>query len=151
MGNMRFKVDRGILSGAILLAVFSALTVSGLLSTQRVLSSSGSVKAINVEVYWDLACTQVVSSIDWGVPEPGDSVLKTVYVKNTGTAPMTLNMSCSGWSPAQAENYLTVSWDRDEAVVNGGSVLQAVLTLSVSDTITGITDFSFDIVIAGTG
>ena len=133
------------------MALVSGLAVSGILVTQKVLSSSGSVKAINVEVYWTVECTQVVTSIDWGNPEPGDSLNRTIYVKNTGSAPMTLSMSCSGWSPVEAENYLTLYWDKEGAQVDANVIVQAVLTLSVSESVSGFTDFSFNIVIEGSG
>ena len=149
--TIKFKPNYGILLLAASLALVGGLAVSGLLTVSVTLSSTGSVKAINVEVYWDFECTQVVNSIDWGTPEPGDSVAKTVYVKNTGTAPMTLSMSCSGWNPVEAGNYLTLSWDREGAILDAGAVVPAVLTLTVSDTVSGITDFSFNIVIEGTG
>jgi len=136
---------------AVVLALASSLVVSGLLTVSKTLSSTGSVKAINVEVFWDLACTQVVSSIDWGTPEPGDSVNRTVYVKNSGSAPMNVSLSASGWVPVEAGNYLTMSWDREGAEVAAEGFVQALLTLDVSGSITGITDFSFDIVIEGTG
>ena len=147
MKNMK---NLGIVA-IVALAITSGLIVSGLLTVSRTLSSTGSVKAINVEVFWDLACTQVVSSIDWGTPEPGDSIARTVYVKNTGNAPMYVSLSASGWVPVEAGNYLTMSWDREGAVVAADEVVQALLTLDVSGSITGITDFSFDIVIEGTG
>ena len=148
--DMRYKKNLGLIV-VVILAVASGLVVSGLLTVSKTLSSTGSVKAINVEVYWDLACTQVVSSIDWGTPEPGDSVSRTVYVKNSGSAPMNVSLSASGWVPAEAGNYLTMSWDREGAEVAAAEVVQALLTLDVSGSITGITDFSFDIVIEGTG
>jgi len=140
-----------VLIFAVSLALVSGLAVSGLLVTQKILSSSGSVKAINVEVYWDFECTQVVTSLDWGNPEPGDSLNRTIYVKNTGSAPMTLSISCSGWSPTEAATYLTLSWNREGTQVNAGEVVNAVLTLSVSSSVSGITDFSFNIVIEGSG
>ena len=147
---MKNTKNLGILV-AVVLALASSLVVSGLLTVSKTLSSTGSVKAINVEVFWDLACTQVVSSIDWGTPEPGDSVNRTVYVKNSGSAPMNVSLSASGWVPVEAGNYLTMSWDREGAVVAADEVVQALLTLDVSVSITGITDFSFDIIIEGTG
>ena len=147
---MKNTKNLGILV-AVVLALASSLVVSGLLTVSKTLSSTGSVKAINVEVFWDLACTQVVSSIDWGTPEPGDSVNRTVYVKNSGSAPMNVSLSASGWVPVEAGNYLTMSWDREGAEVAADEVVQALLTLDVSGSITGITDFSFDIVIEGTG
>jgi len=133
------------------IALVSAFTVFGLLTTSRTIGSSGTVEAINVEVYWDSQCTQAVSEVDWGLHEPGTSVDKTIYVKNTGTAPMTLGLSYSGWVPAEAGNYISLAWDVEGAQVDSGGVVQAVLTLSVSGAISGITDFSFNIIIEGTG
>lgn len=148
---MRRKPNPVVLLVAVSLALVSSLAVSGLLTTQKILSSTGSVRSINVEVYLNMECTQIVNSVDWGTPGPGDSVSKTVYIKNTGNAQMTLSMSCSGWNPVGAENYLTLSWNREGTQINAGAVIPAVLTLSVSGAVTGITDFSFNTVIVGTG
>ena len=147
---MKYKKNLGLIS-VVILAVASGLVVSGLLTVSKTLSSTGTVKAINVEVYWDSSCTQVVNSIDWGIPGLGDTVSQTVYVKNDGNAPMNVILSASGWSPVGADTYLGVSWDREGASIAAGEVLQAVITMDVSSSITGITNFSFDIVIEGTG
>jgi len=133
------------------LALVGAVAVTGILTTSRTIGSSGTVKAINVEVYWDSACTDVVSEIDWGTIEPGEPVTNTVYVKNTGNTAMTLSMTYSGWNPAEAGDYITLSWDKEGATVNSDAVATAVLTLSVSESISGIESFSVNIVIEGTG
>ena len=133
------------------LALAGAVAVTGILTASRTIGSSGTVKAINVEVYWDIEGTNVVSEIDWGSIEPNESVIRTVYVKNTGNTALTLSMTYSGWVPAEAGDYLTLSWDREGVTVDPDAVLAAVLTLSVSDSISGIENFSFNIVIEGTG
>ena len=148
---MRSKPNLGVLLLSAVIALAGGLAVSGLLTTSRTLSSSGSVKAINVEVYWDIECTQVVNSVDWGTPEPDDTINRTIYLKNTGNAQMTLNLNASGWDPIEAGDYLTLSWNRQGSSIDADEVVEAVLTLTVSDSITGITDFSFNIVIEGTG
>ena len=137
--------------GVILLALVTGVGVSGLLSASKTLSSSGSIKAINVEVYSDPACTLSLSSLDWGTPEPGDVVTRTVYVKNTGNADMTLHLAISNWSPAEASNYLTVSWDQEGTTLSADEVATTVITLTVSGSITGIDTFSFQTIIEGTG
>ena len=111
----------------------------------------GVIKGINVEVYWDAGCTQNVTVNDWGAPEPGEVIYKTMYVKNSGNSQLTLHMTVSGWTPAAVENYLTLSWDREGATVDAGEVVQVVLSLDVSGAITGISAFSFNMVIEGTG
>lgn len=133
------------------LALVGGVAVTGLLTTSRTIGSSGIVKAINVEVYRDLECTQAVDEIDWGTIEPGESVTRTVYIKNAGNAALTLNLSYYGWDPPAAGSYITLSWDREGETMEPQAVLAATLTLSVSDAISGITDFSFSIVIKGTG
>ena len=136
---------------AVCLAAVGAVAVTGLLTASRTMSSSGTVKSINVEVFWDSGLTDVVSEIDWGIIEPGVSVTETIYITNTGNAAVTLNMTYYGWVPAEAGNYITLSWDREGVTVNPDAVVSAVLTLSVSESISGIEGFSFNIVIEGTG
>ncbi len=147
---MKTRENLGVI-GIIVIALASGLAVSGLLSTTRTLPSTGTIMAINVEVYWDSAGTQNVTTIDWGIPAPGDVVSKTVYVKNTGNNPMNVSMSISSMTPAGASTYLSVTWDKEGAVVAAGDTVQAIITLDVSSGITGISDFSFNIVIEGTG
>jgi len=147
---MKIRENLGFV-GLIVIALASGLAVSGLLSTTRTLPSTGTIMAINVEVYWDSAGTQNVSSIDWGIPAPGDVVNKTVYVKNSGNNPMNVSMSISSWVPAGASTYLSVTWDQEGVVVAAGGTVEAIISLDVSSGITGISDFSFNIVIEGTG
>ncbi len=150
MSDLKLR-SKSALIAAVSLAILGGLTVSGLLTVSRTLTSSGTVKAINVEVYWDNLCTSIVNSVDWSTPEPGEAVNQTVYVKNSGSAPLTVSMTTSNWIPVEAASYITLTWDREGASIDPDQVLQALLTLTVSDTITGITDFSFSIVIEGTG
>lgn len=137
-----------ILAVGALVAV-SAL-VSGLLIASQTIQNMGNVKAIGVGVYSDSGCTNAVSSIDWGALEPGATVDKTVYVTNEGSIAVVLSMTTDNWSPASVSDDITLSWNREDHVLNSGLVVEAVLTLSVSSDISGITSFSFDIIITGT-
>jgi hypothetical protein len=92
-----------------------------------------------------------MNSVDWGTPKSGGKVYQTVYIKNPGSAPLNVSMTTSNWAPVEAANYITLTWDSEGASIDSDQVLQALLMLSVSDTITGVTDFSFNIVIEGTG
>jgi hypothetical protein len=74
-----------------------------------------------------------------------------MYVKNEGNTPMTLNLTTNTWIPSGAATYVTVTWNREGAVVTAGSNVQANVTLAVSPSVTGITSFSFTMVITGTG
>lgn len=124
-------------------------TALGVLVATRKISSVGNIKAVGVGVYSDSNCTIPISFIDWGFLEPGSSKQFTIYVKNEGNVPIRLSMEVNNWNPQSASNYLTLTWDRQDHVLNPGDSSSAVLTLSVSQDISGITSFSFDIIIVG--
>ena len=134
---------------AILMA--SAATAVGVSLVERRISSQGRIKAINVEVFSDAACTQVLTAIDWGLLEPSQVVSRTVYLKNVGNTPLTLSMSTSTWAPSSAASYISVNWNAGGKVINPSTTLGANITLSVSSAIGGIDSFSFYIVITGSG
>ncbi len=69
----------------------------------------------------------------------------------TGNNLMNISLSTLGWTPAGAATYLTVTWDQEGTVVAAGDTVQGIITLDVLSGITGISDFSFNIVIEGTG
>jgi len=125
--------------------------VMSAVQSNRTISNAGSVKAIGVGVYWDQACTNPVASIGWGTIDPGSSVNKTVYIKNTGNNAATLSLATSNWNPTNASNYMTLRWDYNGQPVNANAVIQVKLTLSVSSAVSGITNFSFDITIVASG
>jgi len=91
-----------------------------------------------------------LSSLDWGTPELGDVVTRTVYMKNTGNADMTLHLTVSNWDPAKASNYLTVSWDQEGTILLLNEVTTTVITLTVSSSITENDTFTFQTIIEGT-
>ncbi len=141
-----------VASAVIALVLYTlALSVLASVQTSSTVSNVGTVRSIGVGVYWDNECTDTVSSIDWGTLEPGQTVNKTVYIKNTSNVPVTLSMIKQNWNPSNASNYITCTWDSEGKSLNVNQVTPAVLTLSIRNNITGITDFSFDIVIVGSG
>ncbi|MDH5449098.1 MAG: hypothetical protein OEX01_08900, partial [Candidatus Bathyarchaeota archaeon] len=68
---------------------------------------------------------------------------------NEGNIPMTLNMTTDNWNPSSASTYITLSWNSEGSQVSADSVLETILTLSVSSGISEIDSFSFDITITG--
>ncbi len=125
-------------------------TVIALINSVNV-SNTGSIKAINVSIYENSACTIPLTSLAWGALDPGSSTIKTMYVKNQGTSPMTLGMTTTSWNPTNTASYITVTWNQNGTSVNAGNYVQANVTLTVSSSITGISSFAFTIVITGTG
>jgi hypothetical protein len=125
-------------------------SVLALLQSNRSFSNTGTITTVNVGAYQDVGCTQVLSTIDWGSVVPGSSSNRTIYVKNTGNAPISLNMTVNTWSPASAANYMGLTWNHESTVLNVGNSVATLLVLSVSASITGITSFSFNATITGT-
>ena len=132
------------------MVVGSAVTMA-VLNEKRAIPTSGSVVAVNVAVYSDSACTLNLTSINWGFVYPGDSVSRTIYVKNGGNIPLTLSMAAAGWNPAAAAGQIAIILDRENFALGPGHSTSASLTLGVSPSVSGITDFSVNVVITGVG
>lgn len=130
--------------------IILTLTTTGLLSVNKTIPSSGTITAINVGVYSDSACTIELTSINWGIISPGNSVNTTIYLKNTGNAPITLSTTTTNWNPANADGPITLTWNREGTTLSVNQVTTATLTLSISESISGITNFSVEVVITGT-
>jgi hypothetical protein len=148
MAMQRIRI--GIFLAVVSIGIVATTLVSALLLSNQTIPSTGNLKTIGVGVYWDQACTSRVSSIDWEMMEPGTSKSFTVYVQNNGTVAEVLSMSTGNWNPSSASSQISLMWNCTNYLLAHGSVVGAVLTLSVSSNATGITGFGFDITITGT-
>jgi PKD repeat protein len=137
-----------------LLAVCSSILVSAVytvVSSTTIIQSGWAAAPIDVSVYWDAACTDAVTAIEWSTVEAGASKDKTVYIQNTENTTIYLVLDTENWYPSTASQYITLSWDYGGQAISPGVVVKAILTLTVSPRITGITDFSFDIIAVHAG
>jgi len=150
------KSKEFVVAGATLTLVAYVLALSlvgqvlSVVQPGRTVSNAGTVEAVGVGVYQDNGCTSVLSSVDWGVLEPGASKNVTFYIRNELSSVSTLSMYTSNWSPSNASDYLTLTWDYGGQSINPDEVIQVTFTLSVDSSIVGIASFSFDITIVGT-
>jgi len=64
------------LSGTVVFVTSSAF------STSTIISTTGAVKAIGVEVYWDAGLTDKATTINWGTLESGTPKTVTAYIQN---------------------------------------------------------------------
>ena len=137
----------------IFVLVASVLVAStfALLTIQKDIPGSGSIKGVGVGVYWDLQCNNPISSIDFGLLEAGSQKDFTLYLRNEGNTVLTLNMTSKNWDPIEAANYLSLTWNHEGQQVSPDQVISFVITLSVSSNIQDINSFSLDITISGTG
>lgn len=137
---------------ALLITVIMVYTVISAVNTNRTFTSSGRINAsYNIGVYSDSACTQNLAAIDWGTITAGTSTAYSFYVKNIGSARQNLTLTTNAWTPTSAAQYITITWDRNNATLTANQVLQATLNLTVLATIdSSITTFSNNITITGT-
>jgi hypothetical protein len=143
------KLSTGAIIALAATGIFLTLVTAGLIATQTI-PSNGTVSTVNVGVYTDSQATQNCTSLNWGTLSPGNTASKIVYVKNTGTVPITLTMTTGNWTPTTANSKITLTWNRENTVLNAGQSISANLTLAVASDTTGITTFSFNTTITGT-
>jgi hypothetical protein len=149
IGMATQKIPSVAIVAITLAGMLLTVTAASVISVNEALPTRGSISAINVGLYSDSECTQKLTSIDWGDISPGGTSTQTIYIKNAGNTPLTLKLTKDNWNPSEANGPITINWDREDTNINAGQSLQAVITLNVSSTISGITDFSVDIVITG--
>jgi hypothetical protein len=135
---------------AVLLATGLTLTTAAVLSGSQNVDLDGTITAVNVQIYSDAACTQPISTIHVGALNPGSTFTKSIYVKNNGNIPVTLTMTTNNWNPTSASSYLTLSWNRQNYVLNQGLSREAILTLTVASDTGELENFSFSATITGT-
>jgi hypothetical protein len=145
MSMQRFVAGTGIAVAAILMMT----TALAVIQPSTTVTHNGTIQTLNVSVFQDSACTQALSALSWGTLKPGSSANRTIYVKNTGNVPVTLNMTVTTWTPSAASSYITLTWDRQSFVLTQGSSVPALLVLSVSASVNGFTDFNCTTIIAG--
>jgi len=143
-----------IISVILLCTILSGLVivnVRSLYQASSTISHVGTLKAIGIDVYWEETLASRVKAIDWGSLEPGAQKSFTVYIRNEGNIPLTLSISTSNWNPPATSNYLTLTWSYGGQVIKAATTAAVTLTLAVSESITGIYSFGFDITAVGSG
>jgi hypothetical protein len=148
---LRVRIKPLMVIVTFVLILFMATQVTSLIIASKTIPNVGSLKTVGVGVYFDTALTNKVSSIDWGALDLGSNKNVTVYIRNEGNLAVSLTMNTANWTPSTTSNYMTLTWNYGGQSVNVGAVIQVKLTLSVSASATGITNFSFDINIVANG
>jgi hypothetical protein len=87
--------------------------------------------------------------VDWGVLSPGQVRDVAVYVRNEGNETFVLVLTPLNWSPENAPQCLGLALICEDTKIEMGQVAAVSLSLSVSPSITGVYDFSFDMVLEG--
>jgi len=145
-------VDKQTLTVIAVGVLVAAVVVTGIVVYYSLkLRGHGRIKTVGVGVYADPQCTQVAGEIDWGIIPQGGTSTVSLFIKNTGNSNVTLSLTSEAWEPSAAQQYMTLSWDYAGGWLVPAQVVAVNFRLDVSQSITGITDFSFDIVVTAQG
>ncbi|MDH5686277.1 MAG: hypothetical protein OEZ48_00200 [Candidatus Bathyarchaeota archaeon] len=140
----------------IVIAVYSSKTgrslTFGIPSTGNIVTRSGGASGDTVHedlhVYWDEDGGEEVQQISWGTLYPGDSKTNTLYLKNEGNPViLKVNITTGNWNPPEAEQYLTFTAAIEKDVLSPKETTLTIWTLQVDPQITGVKEFSFDIIV----
>lgn len=104
---------------------------------------------VTIEVYWDVTATNPVSQIAWGVLDAGENATVQFWVKNEGTKDLYCWLVSDDWIPPEAGPYFDLTWDFGDTPVGKGRARKVTIELHVHTDITGIEDFSFNVIIWG--
>jgi hypothetical protein len=135
---------------AISLLVGSIMTYA-VMQYSRKISNTATLKVVGIGVFKDVNFTVPVTSIDWGMLEPGQTKNCTLYLRSTSNVPITLSMYVANWNPTNASAFLSLTWDYKGQVIAPSTSIPATFSLAVNASISGISTFSFDIWIVGSG
>jgi len=150
LSNRKQKILMVSVGAFFVFNLFLFNSIGGQFLSQTTLQSSGVIKTLGVAAYQDSNCITQSSNINWGTISPGASIPKTIYLRNEGNSDLTLSLQTANWSPTNAPNYLTLSWNYIGQTIRPNQVVPIVLTLSVSQNINGINSFNYEIIILGT-
>ena len=106
--------------------------------------------SVNLGIYSDSACTKPQTTLNLGRMNPAGTTTQTIYIKNTGNVPETLTMTTNNWTPTNASLSLTLTWNKQNTVLNAGASIKATLTLKASANTGHLTTFSCYVTITGT-
>jgi hypothetical protein len=138
--NIHFTKKAVIAATCILAIIVLGITIEDAASDKSIVYAQ-TIKGIGVGIYWDLACLNKTLSLNWGIIAAGSSNSLTVYVRNEGNSAVSLLLSTSEWVPSSASSYISLNWNYTNQALKTNEVMPLELTLTVSPTIDGITDF----------
>ena len=111
------------------------------------IQGGGVIRTVGLKAFIDPDLTVEATTINWGHISPGDNSSVTLYLKSTSTIPAELTFSTENWQPSAAQQFFTLTWNYNHQPLNPGQVVPVTFTLRVSENVTGVTTFTFDLLI----
>ena len=111
------------------------------------IQGGGIIRTVGLKAFIDPDLTVEAATIDWGHMSPGDNSSVTLYLKSTSTIPAELTFSTENWEPSAAQLFFTVTWNYNQQILDPSQVIPVIFTLRVSENVSGVTMFTFDLII----
>ena len=115
------------------------------------ISNTATLKLVGIGVFTNANGTGPVTSINWGMLQPGQTANYSAYIVSESNVPITLSMYTASWNPANASSYLTLTWNYKAQTIQPHASLPITFSLTVNASIHGIPEFSFDLWIVASG
>lgn len=127
------------LSGIVAVSLLIMIVHSQLMKHEVKITNSGTIKSLGLIVD--------VDHIDWGKIAPNSLKTRIIQVSPNGTEAVTLLINTTSWNPQNASDFLFLSSNYTGETLFPGQWAPVELTLSVRESVSGITSFSFDIIL----
>ena len=115
------------------------------------ISNTATLKLVGVGIFAYANGTGPVTSINWGMLQPGQTANYSAYILSESNVPITLSMYTASWNPTNASGYLTFTWNYKAQTIQPHASLPVTFSLAVNASIHNIPSFTFDIYIVGSG
>jgi len=135
-----------VVLGLVGVLIISLVATNFLTVYQEGLVSLQSHGSVNVS----MGLTVDVETLDWGSLDPGANTTRIVQVTSMVNNQQVLSLATSEWNPANATDYLTLTWNYTGESLQAQKTIPIELTLQVSPLTEGITEFSFNVTITST-
>lgn len=148
MDNLR-RVEYLLLVFIIFATAFTSVNIYGSYIIQLNVRSSASIQSM-FGLYFDVDCTEKVSTLNWGSLEPGSHNILTIYVRNVGSRSSIVRLSSRNWTPSKLDASTYLSWNLENATVKPNEIRRAELTLHIGDNMFSVSELNFEVIISVT-
>jgi len=124
--------------------------ITGYFGFFKNVASADSVTGIGIGVYWDQACTNKTTLLNWGTIDAGSNNNLTIYVRNDANSAVSLVLNTIKWTPSTTSEYISLNWNYSGQNLKVDEVIPLKLTLTVNSTVIDVTNFSFATIITTT-
>jgi hypothetical protein len=127
------KKNAGIVASALIVDLLvGCFATYGIMQYSMQISNTATLKLVDIGVFTNANLTTPVTSINWGMLQPGQVENYSAYLLSESNVPITLSMCTANWNPSNASNYLTLTWNYKAQTIQPHASLPITFTLAVN-------------------